>query len=80
MIAEIADQLEWSWRLIPRRAVTRAIDVRITLAAVAPDRTLVTIGVGGGAVGASFFGSRDRRLAKVAVGRLYDLVQTAATL
>ena len=82
VITGLADEAEWSWRLIPRTRtrVARTIGVSIALAVGAPDRTLVTIGVGGASLGASLFGSHDRRVARTAVNRLYDLVQTAATL
>jgi hypothetical protein len=50
------------------------IDVEIRLRAVAPDRTLVTIGVDGG------WKTGRVKLAQTALNRLYDLVQTAATL
>jgi uncharacterized protein YndB with AHSA1/START domain len=81
-IGEIADGSRWSWRLIPtgsRTKAARTIDVTITLAGTAPDRTRVTIAVHGTSF-AGLFGSRDRRLARAAANRLYDLVQTAATL
>jgi len=83
LITEIAQYLEWSWRLIPSGSgarLARPLEVRITLAAAAPDRTVVTIGVGRSSFGAPLLGSRDRRLARNAVNRLYDLVQTTATL
>jgi len=55
----------WSWHLVAQR-----LDVEVRLRAVADDRTEVTVTT-----------SRGRSsLPKLAVKRLYDLVQTAATL
>jgi len=74
----------WAWQLIRKGRSVRsvpAIEVNIRLKWVDQDRTLVTIGVSGGdAASRALFGSRDARLAQLAVDRLYDLVQTAATL
>ncbi len=70
VIKEIEPLERWTWHLtgdIP-------IDVDIRLRAVAPDRTLVTIGVDGG------WRTGRVKLAQTALNRLYDLVQTAATL
>ena len=62
---EIDEYERWTWQLLkPER------DVEIRLRAAAPDRTLVTCTTSG----------RSRRLPTEAVQRLYDLVQTAATL
>jgi hypothetical protein len=60
----------WSWLLIGQsrfRLNKLAVDIRLRV--LTPETTLVTIGVSG-----------SRAIAERAVGRLYDLVQTAATL
>jgi hypothetical protein len=83
LVTEVAPYESWSWRLVRRDRAprfVRTLDVSIRLRAIAPDRTLVTIGVSGTGFGSAIFGSRDGRTARIAAGRLYDLVQTAATL
>jgi hypothetical protein len=55
----------WSFHVVATK-----LDVEVRLAATAPDRTRVTVTTGRGPAG----------LAKIAVKRLYDLVQTAATM
>jgi len=65
LIREIDQYERWSWHLMAGK-----VDVEIRLRATAEDRTEVTVTTNRG--GAS--------LSKVAVKRLYDLVQTAATL
>ena len=63
IVGEI-DLLErWSWHLLVGR-----LDVEVRLRSVAPDRTLVTCTTSG-----------RRHLPDLALQRLYDLVQTAAT-
>ena len=54
----------WSWHLLSTR-----LDVELQLQALGPDRTRVTCTTSG-----------RRRLAEQALQRLYDLVQTAASL
>jgi uncharacterized protein YndB with AHSA1/START domain len=68
VIGEIDQYERWTWHLTG----DLPLDVEIRLAAVADDRTRVEI-----AVEASRF-ANPRRLARAAVDRLYDLVQTAA--
>ncbi len=70
VVGEIERYERWTWHLTG----DTPLDVEIRLTATAPDRTLVAI-----AVDASALGS-PKRLARSAVGRLYDLVQTAAEL
>lgn len=65
LIRDIDQYERWSWHLMAGK-----LDVEIRLRATAEDRTEVTVTTNRG--GAS--------LSKVAVKRLYDLVQTAATL
>jgi hypothetical protein len=65
LIREIDEYERWSWHLVAAR-----LDVEIRLRAVAADRTEVTVTTSRGRPG----------LPKLAVKRLYDLVQTAATL
>jgi hypothetical protein len=78
VITEIELYERWAWQLIRRvpvgrdRAATQKA-VEIELRAVAADRTEVVVGVESGS-------RHDERLALAAANRLYDLVQTAATL
>jgi hypothetical protein len=65
LIRDIDELERWSWHL-----VAGSLDVEIRLRAVAADRTEVTVTTDGG----------QASLPKLAVQRLYDLVQTAATL
>jgi uncharacterized protein YndB with AHSA1/START domain len=65
LIREIEEYQRWTWHLLAGR-----MDVEIRLRAVADDRTEVTVMTEHG----------NATLAKNAVQRLYDLVQTAATL
>jgi uncharacterized protein YndB with AHSA1/START domain len=65
LIRDIDQYERWSWHLVAGK-----LDVEIRLRATAEDRTEVTVTTNRG--GAS--------LPKVAVKRLYDLVQTAADL
>jgi uncharacterized protein YndB with AHSA1/START domain len=58
----------WTWHLTG----DTQLDVDIRLAAVGADRTLVAIAVDARAL------ASPKRLARTAVDRLYDLVQTAA--
>jgi uncharacterized protein YndB with AHSA1/START domain len=60
----------WTWHLTGNLP----LDVEIRLAAAAPDRTRVEITVTASRL------ANPRKLARVAADRLYDLVQTAATL
>ena len=69
VITGIVPLERWSWQLVRRgrfRPDTFAVDIR--LEATAPERTLVTVCAPG------------RGVARLAVDRLYDLVQTAAGL
>jgi hypothetical protein len=61
------------WRLTAER-----LDVEVRLRSLAPDRTLATIGVEGPWRPEAF--GRPRALPRAAVDRLYELVQTAASL
>ncbi len=61
----------WAWELVGAGGAPRSVEVR--LSGLGPDRTEVTVSVSGGS-------ALDRRLAESAVDRLYDLVQTAASL
>ena len=70
VIKEIDPFERWTWHLTG----DTPIDVEVLLRAVAPDRTIVTIGVSGS------WKTGRVKLAEVALNRLYDLVQTAATL
>jgi hypothetical protein len=65
LIREIEEYERWTWHLLAGR-----LDVEIRLRAVNDDRTEVTVTTDHG----------NASLAKNAVHRLYDLVQTAATL
>ena len=69
VITAIVPFERWSWQLIRRgRVRTGTLTVEIALREAAAGRTQVTIEAPG------------RSLAKVALGRLYDLVQTSAAL
>jgi hypothetical protein len=77
VVAAIEPFERWEWNLVRRlsghgeRTATRSVEVR--LRELAADRTEATVTV--------IEGSRaDPRLARTAVDRLYDLVQTAASL
>jgi uncharacterized protein YndB with AHSA1/START domain len=65
LIREIETLERWTWHLVASR-----LDVEIGLRSVAADRTKVTVATGTGRTA----------LPKLAVKRLYDLVQTAASL
>jgi uncharacterized protein YndB with AHSA1/START domain len=62
LVREIEVYERWTWHLLAPKT-----DVEISLRAVGPDRTAVTV-------------ATSRGSADTAVRRLYDLVQTAATL
>jgi uncharacterized protein YndB with AHSA1/START domain len=64
LIREIEPFERWSWHLVAGK-----LDVEMRLRAVADDRTEVTVTTNGSA-----------RLPRLAVKRLYDLVQTAASI
>jgi uncharacterized protein YndB with AHSA1/START domain len=69
LVVQVVEPYErWSWHLTG----DTPLDVEIRLAATAPDRTRVAIGVAAPLLGG------PRRLARSAVDRLYALVQTAA--
>ncbi len=70
LIRDVYPLERWTWHLTGNTAM----DVEVRLKAVAPDRTLVTIGVDGS------WKTGGVKVAQVALNRLYDLVQTAATL
>jgi hypothetical protein len=84
LVTGVALYEEWSWRLIRRGRSVRTfapIDVMIRLKWVDQSRTLVTVSVHAtDSVSRLLFRSRDESTARTAVNRLYDLVQTAATL
>ena len=84
LVTEVATLEEWSWSLIRRSRslkTARTIDVTVRLQTVEPERTQVTVSVSGKDLGSwSLLRSRDEWTARVAVNRLYDLVQTAGTL
>ena len=84
LVTAVAVYDEWSWSLIRRGRSLRtvpAVDVQIRLRWVDAGTTLVTVGVSGSDARARVLsGSRDARVAQAAVDRLYELVQTAATL
>jgi uncharacterized protein YndB with AHSA1/START domain len=65
LIREIDELERWSWHL-----VAGSLDVEIRLHATADDRTEVTVATNG----------KRPSLPETAVQRLYDLVQTAASL
>jgi hypothetical protein len=65
LIREVEPFERWTWHL-----VAGGVDVEVRLRSVAADRTEVTVTTSGGSAS----------LPKVAVKRLYDLVQTAASL
>ncbi len=64
IVGEIDPFERWTWHLLSAR-----LDVELRLRAPTPERTLVTCTTSG-----------RRRLPEPALRRLYDLVQTAATL
>jgi uncharacterized protein YndB with AHSA1/START domain len=68
VVGEIEPYERWTWHLTG----DTPLDAEIRLEAVEPDRTRVTITVTGPAL------ASPKKLARLAVGRLYDLVQTAA--
>jgi hypothetical protein len=84
LVGEVALYEEWSWRLVSRGRSIKAfgpIEVAIRLKWVDPGRTLVTVSVDApDSFSRLLWGSRHERTARTAVNRLYDLVQTAATL
>jgi uncharacterized protein YndB with AHSA1/START domain len=63
LVREIDFLERWSWHLLSGR-----LDVEVGLRSLTPERTLVTCTTSG-----------RRRLPDIALQRLYDLVQTAAT-
>jgi len=84
LVTDIKAPELWAWRLIRSGSgmrMARMLDVTVRLAAVDPVTTRATVAVSGsGGCSARLFGSRDAALARAAVDRLYELVQTAATL
>jgi hypothetical protein len=77
-IGEIVELERWSWEVFPRVRNDRAPRAKprtaeISLRFLADDRTEVT-------VAAARRGRYDPRLSQNAADRLYDLVQTAATM
>jgi uncharacterized protein YndB with AHSA1/START domain len=70
LVRDVEPYERWTWHLTGNLP----LDVEIHLAAAAPDRTLVTVSVSAGRL------AGPGRLARTAVDRLYDLVQTAAGL
>jgi hypothetical protein len=78
VIDEIVELERWSWQLFPRASNDRAAKSRqrrneITLRLLDEDRTEVMV--------EAIRGTRsDEPLAQIAADRLYDLVQTAATM
>ncbi|HZT17443.1 MAG TPA: hypothetical protein VFA19_16015 [Gaiellaceae bacterium] len=65
LVRDVEPFERWSWHLVASR-----LDVEVRLHVVADDRTEVTVATSRG----------PRSLPRLAVKRLYDLVQTAATL
>jgi hypothetical protein len=84
LVTGVALYEEWSWRLIRQGRSVRTfapIDVTIRLKWLERSRTLVTVSVSGtDSVSRLLFRARDELTARTALNRLYDLVQTAATL
>jgi hypothetical protein len=84
LVTEIALYESWSWQLIRRNRSVRTfvpIDVTIRLRWIESDRTLVTLSVSATeSLARVLRGARDQTTARTALNRLYDLVQTAATL
>jgi uncharacterized protein YndB with AHSA1/START domain len=70
-IGAIEEPERWAWELVGSVRSRRSVEVR--LAAVDLERTRVTVCVSGTS-------RLDQRLAQTAADRLYDLVQTAASL
>jgi uncharacterized protein YndB with AHSA1/START domain len=68
VVGAVEPQERWAWHLTG----SLPLDVEIRLRAAAPDRTAVTV-----TVTASPFAA-PRKLARIAVDRLFDLCQTAA--
>jgi uncharacterized protein YndB with AHSA1/START domain len=68
VVGEVEPYERWTWHLTG----SLPLDVEIRIAAAADDRTVVAIAV----EGSSF--ANPKKLARTAVDRLYDLVQTAA--
>jgi hypothetical protein len=68
LVGDVEPYERWTWHLMG----DLPLDVEIKLTAPAPDRTLVTVAVSARRL------ANPRRLARSAVDRLYDLVQTAA--
>jgi uncharacterized protein YndB with AHSA1/START domain len=67
VVGEVEPYERWTWHLTGETP----LDVEIRLAAVDRERTLVAVAVDAPAL------ASPKRLARMAVGRLYDLVQTA---
>jgi uncharacterized protein YndB with AHSA1/START domain len=78
-ITSLVPPERWSFRLV-REKSDRPTDVTVRLAACGSDRTLATIEIDVPRSGLFSRSSQSERLAERAVDRLYDLVQTAATL
>ena len=77
VVHEVAPYERWEWELVrtvSRGRIAPPKRVSVTLFHASDDRTRVTIEVTG------LGRARDRRLASAALTRLFDLVQTAATL
>ena len=70
VIGDVDPNERWTWQLTGETPLT----VEIRLAAVAPDRTLVAVAVDAPAL------ASPKKVARTAVDRLYNLVQTAAEL
>jgi uncharacterized protein YndB with AHSA1/START domain len=70
VLGEVEPYERWTWHLTG----DTPLDVEIRLAVPAPERTLVAVGVDAPAL------VGPKRIARAAVDRLYDLVQTAAGL
>ncbi|HWB22394.1 MAG TPA: SRPBCC family protein [Gaiellaceae bacterium] len=84
LVGEVSLYEQWSWRLVSRGRSIKAfgpIEAAIRLKWVDPGRTLVTVSVDApDSFSRLLWASRHERTARTAVNRLYDLVQTAATL
>jgi hypothetical protein len=84
LVTGVALYEQWSWQLLRNGRSVRnfmPIDVAVRLKWIEHDRTLVTVGVSAtDSLARLIFRTRDERTARTALNRLYDLVQTAATL
>jgi hypothetical protein len=84
LVTGVALYEEWSWQLLRNGRSVRnftPIDVAVRLKWIEHDRTLVTVRVSAtDSLARLIFRTRDERTARTALNRLYDLVQTAATL